>query len=151
MDYTPNFHLPQWNLDDRILMDDFNQFAASLDTALSLNQQAAQNAQEAAEEAKTGLQMCAKTTFGMYRGNGGTFTMELGGLARVTFISGRPTSTSPSLTNDVSHKYTGFLVVGGVTACGRIDSTSFTVFATNREDCPSLNTEGYHYAFAVIC
>ena len=150
MDYTANFHLPQWEQNDRILMDDFNQFAACLEEALSQNQAAVEAVQETAEEAKTAVQMCAKTFFGTYQGNGGTRTVEVGSLARAVLISGRPKSAAGSSTNDVSHKYSGMLVVGGITACGRIDFSSFSVFATNREDCPSLNDADCTYSFTVI-
>lgn len=35
MDYTQNYHLPQWEKSDRLLMDDFNQMCASIDEGIS--------------------------------------------------------------------------------------------------------------------
>ena len=35
MDYTQNLHLPQWEADDRIMMDDFNEAFAKIDEGMS--------------------------------------------------------------------------------------------------------------------
>lgn len=35
MDYTQNLHLPQWEESDRIMMDDFNDAMAKIDTAVT--------------------------------------------------------------------------------------------------------------------
>ena len=35
MNYTKNYHLPQWAKEDRIMMDDFNQMCADLETRLT--------------------------------------------------------------------------------------------------------------------
>lgn len=35
MNYTPNYHLPQWAEDDRILRTDFNQMCANIDAAVA--------------------------------------------------------------------------------------------------------------------
>ena len=37
MNYTANYHLPQWVETDRILMEDFNDMASTLDAALKTN------------------------------------------------------------------------------------------------------------------
>ena len=37
MNYTANYHLPQWVETDRILMDDFNDMASAIDAALKTN------------------------------------------------------------------------------------------------------------------
>ena len=41
MNYTANYHLPQWVETDRILMEDFNDMASTLDAALKTNADAA--------------------------------------------------------------------------------------------------------------
>lgn len=35
MDYTKNYHLPQWVMSDRIMMEDFNQMCADIDAGIS--------------------------------------------------------------------------------------------------------------------
>lgn len=44
MNYTENYHLPQWVKTDRIMMEDFNQMCAEIDAGMSDNAQAAKNA-----------------------------------------------------------------------------------------------------------
>ena len=41
MDYTKNYHLPQWVKSDRIMMDDFNRMCVDLENGLTGNRQAA--------------------------------------------------------------------------------------------------------------
>ena len=41
MDYTKNYHLPQWVKSDRIMMDDFNRMCADIENGLTGNRQAA--------------------------------------------------------------------------------------------------------------
>lgn len=41
MNYTENYHLPQWVKDDRIMMEDFNQMCADLEAGMTENAQAA--------------------------------------------------------------------------------------------------------------
>ena len=42
MDYTQNYHLPQWEKTDRVLMDDFNSAMANLDEGISAAQSTAE-------------------------------------------------------------------------------------------------------------
>ena len=42
MDYTTNYHLPQWVESDRILMEDFNQAMAGIDTGIKAAQDTAE-------------------------------------------------------------------------------------------------------------
>ena len=41
MDYTQNYHLPQWEKADRIMMDDFNAAMAGIETGLSESRESA--------------------------------------------------------------------------------------------------------------
>lgn len=41
MNYTENYHLPQWVKTDRIMMEDFNQMCANIETGLNQSEQAA--------------------------------------------------------------------------------------------------------------
>ena len=150
MDYTPNFHLPQWNLDDRILMDDFNQFAASLDTALSLNQQAAQNAQEAAEEAKTLAQNASVgrllLTCGSYTGTGGSQTINTGYWPMAVLVIGeQDPNSSPRW---FGHRdYCAFFVNGGDTPFSAVHLKDFVVREPGIAGYPNLNKTGHTYYY----
>jgi len=48
MNYTTNHHLPQWAKSDRILMDDFNDAMANIDSGLTSAQSAANAARQEA-------------------------------------------------------------------------------------------------------
>ena len=51
MDYTKNYHLPQWKKEDRIMMEDFNQMCADIDTALDTTAKSTATAQKTADAA----------------------------------------------------------------------------------------------------
>ena len=50
MNYTENYHLPQWDEGDRILRKDFNQMCADLEEGLTGNRETAAGANQAAAE-----------------------------------------------------------------------------------------------------
>ena len=62
MEYTTNYHLPQWVETDRIMMEDFNDAMASLESGITTAQAAADSAQQEAEE--------KGFVIGSYTGNG---------------------------------------------------------------------------------
>ena len=62
MEYTSNYHLPQWVETDRIMMGDFNDAMASLESGITTAQAAADSAQQEAEE--------KGFVIGSYTGNG---------------------------------------------------------------------------------
>ena len=53
MEYTENYQLPQWVESDRILMEDFNQAMAAIDTGVKAAQDTADGGAAAAEAAQT--------------------------------------------------------------------------------------------------
>ena len=59
MNYTTNYHLPQWVESDRIMMEDFNQMCADMEAGLSSNAQATAAAQAAAETAQSAAETAA--------------------------------------------------------------------------------------------
>lgn len=98
MQYTKNYHLPQWVKTDRIMMDDFNQMCRDMEAGLNktasdaaaataaVSTAAAAAAQQAQDTADTAL---AKATaafsadnwpyvLGGYSGTGNTLEIELG-------------------------------------------------------------------------
>ena len=73
MNYTANYHLPQWVETDRILMEDFNDMASTLDAALSDHGGALDSLQEGLAEntaAHAALGNC-KIQVTSYVGTGG--------------------------------------------------------------------------------
>ena len=53
MDYTTNYHLPQWVESDRIMMEDFNEAMAAIDGGIKAAQDAADGGAAAAGAAQT--------------------------------------------------------------------------------------------------
>ena len=53
MDYTTNYHLPQWVESDRIMMEDFNEAMAGIDTGIKTAQDTADGGAAAAGAAQT--------------------------------------------------------------------------------------------------
>ena len=85
MNYTTNYHLPQWVESDRIMMGDFNEAMDTLDTEL------------AAAQAVTDVAYTPDNkpyTIGSYTGNGNTITITLGFRPSFLLISGDVGSTS---------------------------------------------------------
>ena len=75
MEYTTNYHLPQWVETDRIMMGDFNEAMSSIDGGIA-------EAKEAAEAAQVAAETQCKT--GTYTGNGKTMA-EGGNLIQTGF------------------------------------------------------------------
>ena len=51
MDYTTNYHLPQWVESDRIMMEDFNAMCAAIENGITAAKAAADAAQKSADTA----------------------------------------------------------------------------------------------------
>ena len=99
MNYTTNYHLPQWVESDRIMMGDFNQMCEDIESGLTSNAQAAAAAKTAADTAQTtaSAAYCPDNmpyAIGTYIGNNSTKTIELGFRPRFLIISGDGGSTS---------------------------------------------------------
>ena len=87
MNYTTNYHLPQWVETDRIQMEDFNQMCAAIDQGIKGAQDTAETAQANASAAQTAADAVADAytpdnkpyVIGTYTGNGyGTQEITLG-------------------------------------------------------------------------
>ena len=101
MNYTQNYHLPQWVRSDRIMMDDFNQMSRDLENGLRSNAQAAAAAQSAANSAKSAANAAQSTAntarseaavlpyvVGSYTGTGAAQSVRLGFKPKFLIISG---------------------------------------------------------------
>lgn len=88
MNYTKNYHLPQWVKEDRIMMDDFNQMCADMESGLNSNAQAAETAYQAARDAKTEA-LKLPYVVGTYTGDGAEArNISLGFRASFIIVSG---------------------------------------------------------------
>ena len=116
MEYTTNYHLPQWVESDRIMMGDFNQMCSDLEAGLVSNAQAAAaaqtaagNAQKAADAAQSAADNAQSTAdaaqaeaaklpyvVGSYTGNGGTVTVTLGFKPSFLIVSGESSTNANS-------------------------------------------------------
>ena len=59
MEYTSNYHLPQWVESDRIMMEDFNQMCEDIDGGIAAAKTAADTAKATADAAQA-LSVVAK-------------------------------------------------------------------------------------------
>ena len=103
MEYTTNYHLPQWVETDRIMMGDFNQMCSDMEAGLTSNAQAAAAAQAAADNAQTVADEVAGNAYtssnkpyivGSYTGTGQQMTITLGFRPSFLIISGATISYS---------------------------------------------------------
>ena len=106
MNYTNNYHLPQWVETDRILMEDFNDAMAGIEAGLGSNAQAAAAAQSAAQAAQSAAETADNKAsavadaytpgnqpyaVGSYTGTGADMTITLGFRPKFVIISGMGT------------------------------------------------------------
>lgn len=61
MDYTTNYHLPQWVESDRIMMEDFNEAMAAIDGGIKAAQDTADGGAAAAEAAQNAANKAQET------------------------------------------------------------------------------------------
>ena len=157
MNYTKNYHLPQWDETDRIMRTDFNQMCADMEngllktardaaeavTAAAYAAKASQKAQATADKA---VQDAAKAqakadaayspnqppyVVGSSRGNGSTLTISVGFQPRFLAVSG---GNSPYFQ----------VLAGPETKCAdhlTFTSSGFTVKAVRQEDIPGAPVE----------
>lgn len=133
MNYTKNYHLPQWDETDRIMRVDFNQMCANLEDGIT-------NAKETADEA-------AKLPYvvGAYVGNGETSQdVYLGFPARFVIICANQSTDT--------NQYGNYSVlVGGPNINSRLlymTETGFRVMgATASLRFPNVNAANYSYDF----
>ena len=80
MNHTQNYHLPQWEKSDRVMMDDFNQMCNRIESGIISAENSAKRAQDTAEQ--------LPYVIGTYTGNGKTQDVEIGFRPSFLIISG---------------------------------------------------------------
>ena len=106
MNYTNNYHLPQWVESDRILMEDFNDAMAGIDQGIQGAKAAADTAESKADAAQAAAEIAQSSAdavadaytpgnqpyaVGSYTGTGADMTITLGFRPKFVIISGMGT------------------------------------------------------------
>ena len=99
MNYTTNYHLPQWAETDRIMMEDFNQMCSDIDEGIKTAQDTADTAESKADAAQSSANAVADAytpgnqpyVVGSYTGTGADMTITLGFRPKFVIISGMGT------------------------------------------------------------
>ncbi len=167
MEYTENYQLPRWVESDRILMEDFNQAMAAIDTGIKAAQDTADGGAAAAETAQTtadraevkadaargvadAITSKAYTpdnkpfVIGTYTGNGDTQTIDLGF---------RPTALIVGYGGIIMTNFNSLITCGSVKPYeGALDFTDngFTVTAASDGRTIQLNGSGYVYDYIAL-
>lgn len=134
MNYTTNYHLPQWVESDRILMEDFNDAMETIDEGLT----------EAYRPDNLPY------VIGSYTGNGDTQTITVGFRPNYLII-GASQSSGTQFSDVTSLQYCAIIDGGSDRLFGRaaLTDTGFTVSATSTDGnkYPRLNQSGYSYRY----
>ena len=131
MNYTENYHLPQWEESDRVMRTDFNQMCADIEAGLEQNAQAAAQAQSTAKEKTFSL--------GTYRGNGIFQSVEVG--FHPSFVMIEMTSNSSSKESVCSFHFQN------ASYNVSLSDTGFTLSMDNGDDFPTVNRNGTWYRY----
>ena len=155
MEYTTNYHLPQWVESDRIMMGDFNEAMSNLEGGITTAQEAADAAQSAADNAQDSADMAQGTAdtakaiaeglivTGSYTGNGETLTVELGFRPRFLII------TAQSAGNIGATAFLGYTAFSAGTQVSGVLSFGETGFTVTRmtQVYPATNDSGKSYSY----
>ena len=160
MNYTTNYHLPQWVETDRILMGDFNDAMSGIDGGIAAAKAAADTAESKADAAQStadtaeskadAAQSTASNAYcpenkpyviGTYSGNGGSKLITLGFRPSFVIVSG---DTDES--GDPAPKYTAMFSSGSYLASGSIENNGFEV-AHLSNFYPSLSAPSVYYRY----
>ena len=143
MNYTKNYHLPQWVETDRIQMEDFNQAMADIDQGIKDAQETANTAQGTATAA-----YCPTNkpyVVGSYTGNGGTVTVTLGFKPSFLIVSGE-SSTNANSSSSLG-MYT--VITAGNVQTGSIELTAsgFLAHVLANNNAPEMSVSNRKYDY----
>ena len=163
MNYTTNYHLPQWVESDRILMEDFNDAMAGIDQGIQGAKAAADTAESKADAAQAAAEIAQSSAdavadaytpgnqpyaVGSYTGTGSSVTITLGFKPSFLIISGMISST---LYADVEDWANFFALCNGTVLSKRVvfTATGFTAKAQGpgADYYPDLTDEGRTYCY----
>ena len=152
MNYTTNYHLPQWAETDRIMMEDFNQMCSDIDQGIKTAQVTANTAQGTANTAQgvASAAYCPTNkpyVVGTYTGSiYGSTTVNLGFRPSFLIISSMEATGLTGWTPLLG--YTVITAGGNVTDCVTLTDTGFTTTSLEDvNDYPKLNDSRRTYAY----
>ena len=125
MNYTTNYHLPQWVESDRIMMEDFNEAMDSIDQSIK-------------------AASLPTYVIGNYTGNGETQTIELGFRPKFVIITGQVTGAGMS--TSVPYLYTLFSGGNHIKNVLKFIETGFSVIH-EAQTYPDPNSNGKQYSY----
>ena len=144
MNYTTNYHLPQWVETDRIMMEDFNGAMSDIDQGIKTAQSTADTAESKADAVAGAYTPDNKPyVIGTYTGNGyGTQEITLGFSPSITIISGEVYTTA----DDPGMQYT---VIATSSSPNMVYDTTATGFSVHKvgDYKPRLNVDGQRYRY----
>ena len=163
MNYTTNYHLPQWVETDRIQMEDFNGAMAAMDQGMAEAKVAAETAQEAAGTAQAAAEIAQSSAnavadaytpgnqpyvVGSYTGTGADMTITLGFRPKFLILSGMESTIT---TNSTSTWDRYFGLCDGSILSLRVAflDTGFTVYARggSHQNFPDFTDSGRTYCY----
>ena len=161
MNYTNNYHLPQWVESDRILMEDFNQAMETLDGGIAAAKAAADTAESKADAAQAtadtaeskadAAQATADNAYcpnympfatGSYTGNLTPTKFTLGFRPSMVIIGRHYSGNDETETVGTCHVFQG----NGVTNVLTLDNDGFTVIG-DVYNYPNINWGGRNYVY----
>ena len=137
MNYTENYHLPQWVETDRVQMEGFNQMCADIDQGIKIAQETANTAENKANAVQDAYKPDNKPyVTGTYTGTGEDVTITLGFRPSFLIISAMGQTT---LGNSITAWDRHYGITGGNALSLRLEFTD-TGFIAHRR-----SAEHYYY------
>ena len=141
MNYTTNYHLPQWVESDRILMEDFNQAMETLDGGIAAAKAAADTAKTTADNA-----YCPENkpyVFGSYKGTGSQQSITLGFKPSALIIMRNYGSNNPE---DAEGAW-AFVTPSSTCVTIQFLEDGFRLLSLNSGQYPAVNWGNYYYNY----
>ena len=156
MNYTTNYHLPQWAETDRIMMEDFNQMCSDIDEGIKTAQDTADTAESKADAAQTTANSVADAytpgnqpyVVGSYTGTGADMTITLGFRPKFLILSGMESTITTNSTSTWD-RYFGLCDGSILSLRVAFSDTGFTVYARggSRQNFPDFTDSGRTYCY----
>lgn len=154
MNYTTNYHLPQWAETDRIMMEDFNDAMSDIDQGIKTAQDTADTAESKADAAQT-TATAAQTTataaycpsnkpyvVGSYEGTGSTQNVTLGFKPTMVIVYEIGTGSSED-----DQGSTSLFIGGGISSKLLINDDGFMLWRDSTGDYPRVNRDYRTYNY----
>ena len=156
MNYTTNYHLPQWVETDRIMMEDFNEAMTALDEGIKTAQDTADTAESKADAAQSSANAVADAytpgnqpyVVGSYTGTGADMTITLGFRPKFLILSGMESTITTNSTSTWD-RYFGLCDGSILSLRVAFSDTGFTVYARggSRQNFPDFTDSGRTYCY----